>query len=250
MWKYLIIIFVLSSPKPIEPPEKTNDSEFNIFVENLTGASEAAYRIVPFGYDHRTGNVLCKTYHFLNEMGGRVLLPERFGWLIVNKDGTWEEHVHADLPGEFGGLDWEEAEALHDQYGIEFNNDFDWQDIPESLEPLLEGNHYNEAAYMPSKDLFFYTADGIYNGLDDLLFKDVEMNCLYGLKPDGQDVFRVSCSYYIDGVAFFDCYSSYGEISDEAYKVGPTFFADMYEYGISIYDVTGICFLTSDDSNE
>lgn len=212
-----------------------------------TGPSSADATIIPVAYSWETGNILCKTHYYINEMGAHALLPEKYGWLVVNRNGLWEEYTHLNLPGEFGDMGYEDAEVLADKAKEEFDASFKLSEAPASVKPIIEKYLFNGHLYAPTHNRVFWTKDGIYNAQDSLLLDNTKLFAIEGLQNDGGYASSIGCAYYIDGVAFFNCYQTYEETNDDYATIGATFFNDLYDYGIELYQVTGVCFIPENE---
>lgn len=178
------------------------------------------------------------TEYSVNPMGAHDLMDTEFGYLIVDKNGLWEEKIIQTIYN----LDGYEK---YDKYKNEFYLPVDFKKPPKYLTEVIEKYNIEYTIWRNNENLFFWNKEGLKDGNEKILNKTIEQKSIKNLKSTTLKGTLIGNSYEIKGVVFFNNYETYDQFSDSTVHSGAYFFEKEFEYPLEIYNVTGIAFINN-----
>jgi hypothetical protein len=202
----------------------------------LTGPSNARIEIKPIGYSE-DGNVLCLTLYSVNESGTHELTDTDFGFLIVNKNGTWIEIPYRTIHHDEG------FDSLT-QFSERFFRYIDFRNPPNWIDSIARKYSIEYSVFENGKNKFFWTKNGIYDGNENLLKSKSEQKTLRNLSNTEGKGTRCPTIIAVKDVLFFENTKTFDDVNaDDLILTGALFLTDNFTWEIELYKVTGICFL-------
>lgn len=196
-----------------------------------TGPSYASLKIKPVGYNDQ-GQILCKAYQEINEMGAHAMIPRLYLWLIVDAKGTWEIGRYKYFPGEFCSQDYEVLEKRLLRYNRWYKRKVDFNNPTDKLKRFLKGRVFKSIDQLPSNMIKYSWKNGrLFDQEKNVLQEKCKQKTLGKRVSYGRDGKRVHSSYVLFGVAFFENQSGYNEEKGEEENVGAKFFRPDPENG-------------------
>ena len=210
------------------------------FSADTTGPSYCTYSIDPVAWNDE-GDILCRTFIETNESGGHYQPAQKYGWLLLNRDGKWEEFVHSDVPNEFADVSYDIYDTIQ-KLETWYKTPLDFKNPPSSLDSVLElGFMYSFWEDMNANQ-FYWKNGEIQNTRDSVLMVSTHQKSIAGLSTINFEGTRVPCKAYLKGLAFFENKSGW-EDEQLISPLGGHFFEVDYDngiYGYEIYNVTGV----------